>query len=194
MMKKLLLIALLLCPLQASAEEEEWYTYWSFGFSSNSHPGWVESGLNALEANPNAERVEIAIDMLGFYWPIEEKLILGFVISGTADALANTIIGNVQVNQYLYGASIMKFFGKETGDGLFLRGDLGFAKYSITNENAFGTFTQTSDTGSGLLLGIGYGIPVSEESRLLLSVNIHSNDIDGEDWSILVVCGRSYIA
>ena len=182
-MKKLLLLALLLCPLQAFAEEEDWYTYWSFGFSSNSYPGWMDSGLNALEANPNVERVEIAIDMLGFYWPIQEKLILGFVISGTADALTNTLVGNVQVNQHLYGASIMKFFGKETGDGLFLRGDLGFAEYSINNENAFGTFTKTSDTGTGILIGVGYGVPVSEQSRILFSINLHNNDIEGEGFS-----------
>ncbi|MFC1589383.1 hypothetical protein ACFL3P_03830 [Pseudomonadota bacterium] len=181
-MKKLLLLALLLCPLQAFAEEEDWYTYWSFGFSSNSYPGELDALLDIVEAQPGVDRAEIAIDMLGFYWPIEEKLILGFVISGTADAFT-TPIGDMQINQYLYGASIMKFFGKETGDGFFLRGDLGFAKASITFDDAFGSTTITSDTGTGILLGVGYGVPVSEESRILFSINVHNNDIEGEGYS-----------
>lgn len=181
-MKKLLLIVLLLCPLQAFADEEDWYTYWSFGFSSNDYPGWLDSTINALEAQPGVSRVEMAIDMLGFYWPLQDKLNLGFVISGTADSFV-TPTGNMQVNQYLYGASVMKFFGRETGDGLFLRGDLGFTKAVIITDTAFGSSTSASDMGTGFLLGVGYGIPVSEESRILLSVNISNKDIEGESWS-----------
>ena len=181
-MKKLLLIVLLLCPLQTFAEEENWYTYWSFGFSSNSYPGEMDSVLNDLEALPGVDRTEIAIDMLGFYWPVEEKLILGFVISGTADAFT-TPVGDMQLNQYLYGASVMKFFGKETGDGLFLRGDLGFSKLSVTTNVTGVNGTFTSDTGTGYLLGVGYGIPVSEQSRILFSINVHNNDIEGDGLS-----------
>ena len=181
-MKKWLLILLLFSPLQAFAEEEDWYTYWSFGFSNNTYSGGLDSLLDSLEAQPGVDRAEIAIDMLGFYWPLQEKLILGFVISGTADAFT-TPVGNMQINQYLYGASLMKFFGKETGDGLFLRGDLGFAEASITTDTAFGTLTSTSDTGMGMLFGVGYGIPVSEQSRVLLSINFSNKDIEGDNWS-----------
>ena len=181
-MKKLLLLVLLLCPLQAFAEEEDWYTYWSFGFSNNNYPGGLDSALDTLEAQPGVDRVEIAIDMFGFYWPLQDKMILGFVISGTGDAFT-TPVGDMQVNQYLYGASVMKFFGKEIGDGLFLRGDLGFAKAEITTDTAYGTLTATSDTGMGFLLGVGYGIPVSEESRVLLSINFSNKDIEGDNWS-----------
>ncbi len=181
-MKKLLLIVLLLCPLQTFAEEENWYTYWSFGFSNNNYPGDLDYLLDTLEAQPGVDRAEIAIDMLGFYWPLKEKMILGFVISGSTDVF-NTPVGDVQINQRLLGASIMKFFGKETGDGLFVRGDLGFAEADITTDTALGTLTATSDTGLGFLLGVGYGIPVSEDSRVLLSINISSKDIEGDNWS-----------
>ncbi|MDH3343158.1 MAG: hypothetical protein OEM07_05495, partial [Gammaproteobacteria bacterium] len=79
-MKKLLLIVLMLCPLQSFAEKEDWYTYWSFGFSSNSYSGGLDTLLDSLEAQPGVDRAEIAIDMLGFYWPIQDKTALGFVI------------------------------------------------------------------------------------------------------------------
>ncbi len=181
-MKKLLLVALLLCPLQAFAEQEDWYTYWSLGFSNNNYPGDLDSALDDLESLPGVDRAEIAIDMFGFYWPIQDKLNLGFVISGSADSFT-TPVGDMQINQYLYGASVMKFFGKEIGDGLFLRGDLGLAKASISTDVGGGTLTATSDTGLGFLLGVGYGIPVSEESRVLLSINFSNKDIEGDNWS-----------
>ncbi len=181
-MKKLLLMVLLLCPLQTFAEEEDWYTYWSFGFSNNNYPGDLDYALDTLEAQPGVDRAEIAIDMLGFYWPVQDKTILGFVISGSADSFT-TPAGDMQINQYLYGGSVMKFFGKETGDGLFLRGDLGFAKAVITTDVGAGTLSATSDTGLGMLVGVGYGIPVSEESRVLLSINFSNKDIEGDNWS-----------
>ena len=183
-MKNLLLFVLLLCPLQVFAEQEDWYTYWSFGFSNNNYPGALESDLNTLEAQPGVDRAEIAIDMFGFYWPVKDKMNLGFVISGSTDAF-DTPVGDMQINQYLYGASIMKFFGKEIGDGLFLRGDLGLAKASISTDTAYGTLTSTSDTGLGFLLGVGYGIPVSEESRVLLSINFSNKDIEGDNWAVV---------
>ena len=180
--KKLLLVVLLLCPLQTFAAQEDWYTYWSFGLAENSYPGYLDTVLNNLESAPGVDRTQGAIDMLGFYWPVQDRLNVGFVISGSFDAF-QTPVGDMQLNQYLYAASAMKFFGKEIGDGIFLRGDVGFAKASITTDTIFGTYGSTSDTGLGFLLGVGYGIPVSEESRVLLSLNVSNKDIDGENWS-----------
>jgi hypothetical protein len=180
--KKLLLVILLLCPLQTFAAQEDWYTYWSFGFSDNSYPGGWDPVLDAAESQPGIDRTQGAMDIFGFYWPVQDKLNLGFVISGSFDAFS--LPGaDVQVNQYLYGASVMKFFGKEIGDGLFLRGDLGIAKANLTVNTFFGEYTAETDTGVGYLLGVGYGIPVSEESRVLLSLNVSNKDIDGENWS-----------
>ncbi|MDH5710649.1 MAG: hypothetical protein OEZ15_03155 [Gammaproteobacteria bacterium] len=182
-MKKILLIMFLLSPLQAMAAEEDWYTYWSFGFANHSYPGDIEAFLNIVDAVPGTTRTQIAIDILGFYWPVAEKAILGFVISGTADGYVGGLLGDYQLNQYLYGASIMKFFGKETGDGFFLRGDLGFADANEVVSGSGVTLTHSLDGGMGILFGIGYGIPVSEESRILFSINIHNNDIENENWS-----------
>ena len=181
-MKKLLLVILLMCPLQTFAAQEDWYAYWSFGFANNSYPGDLDSVLDDLEALPGVDRTEGAMDMFGFYWPVQDKLNVGFVISGSFDAF-ETPVGDIQLNQYLYAASAMKFFGKEIGDGLFLRGDLGFAKASLDVDTAFGSYDSTSDTGFGYLLGVGYGIPVSEDSRVLLSINVSNKDIEGDKLS-----------
>jgi hypothetical protein len=182
MVKRLLFVMLLICPLQSFAAEEDWYTYWSFGFSDNSYPGELDSLLDSLDSLPGVDRTQGAMDMLGFYWPLQNKLNLGFVISGSWD-LFETPIGDMQINQYLYAASVMKFFGREIGDGFFLRGDIGFARATLDIDSGIGSYNSESDTGTGLLLGVGYGIPVSEDSRVLLSFNVSNKQIEGENYS-----------
>lgn len=178
-MKKLLLLLLLLCPLQSFAAQEDWYTYWSFGFADNQYPGDLDAVLDTLDSLPGVDRTQGAMDMFGFYWPLEKNLNVGFVVSGSWD-LFQTPIGDMQINQYLYAASAMKFFGKEIGDGFFLRGDFGFSK-AVIDVNYYGS--ATTDSGFGFLLGAGYGIPVSEDSRVLLSFNVSNKDIKGDNWS-----------
>jgi opacity protein-like surface antigen len=178
-MKKLLLLLVLLCPLQSFAAQEDWYAYWSIGGAANHYPGNLDSFLESIDSLPGVDRTQGSIDMLGFYWPMPNKLSLGFVISGSWDNF-QTPFGDVQYNQYLYGASAMKFFGKEIGDGFFLRGDVGFAK-GVLDAGYYGT--STSDTGLGFLLGLGYGIPVSEDSRVLLGINVSNKDINDETVS-----------
>lgn len=181
-MKKLLLVMLFVFPLQSFAAEEDWYTYWSFGFSDNTYPNELDVLLDTLESLPGVDRTQGAADMFGFYWPVQDRLNLGFVISGTWDSF-QTPIGDMQLNQYLYAASVMKFFGKEIGDGFFVRGDLGFARAVLNVDSSIGSFNSESDTGTGLLLGVGYGIPVSEESRVLLSFNVSSRKIGSDSYS-----------
>ena len=175
-------VALLLCPLQTFAAQEDWYTYWSIGSADNSYPDDLDALLDAFDSLPGVDRTQGSMDMLGFYWPVKDKLNVGFVISGSWDRF-ETSLGDMQLNQYLYAASAMKFFGKEIGDGLFLRGDLGFAKASITADTFIGNYDGETDTGMGILLGVGYGIPVSEDSRVLLSLNVSNKDIEGDNWS-----------
>jgi hypothetical protein len=178
-MKKLFLLLLLLCPLQSFAAQEDWYAYWSIGTADNHYPGDLDTLLDTLDSLPGVDRTQGSIDMLGFYWPQDNNLSVGFVISGSWDHF-QTPVGDVQFNQYLYAVSAMKFFGKEIGDGFFLRGDFGLAK-AVFDAGYYGS--ATSDTGTGFLLGAGYGIPVSEDSRLLLSVNVSNKDIEGDTVS-----------
>lgn len=184
MIKRLLFALLLLSSLNTNAKEESWYTYWSIGLANNSYTDELDTVLDELESLPGVDRTEAAFDLLGFYWPVQPKTILGFVVSGSFDKF-DTPIGDLQINQYLYAASAMHFFGRETGDGLFLRGDLGIAKASIDVNTTVVNAEETSDSGTGYLLGVGYGIPVSEESRILLSINISNKDIEGDDISVV---------
>ncbi len=162
------------------ADTEDWYAYWGLGFSSHQYVEPLDSNINQLESLPGVSRMEIAIDMLGFYWPIDNqsKTIAGFVISGSADRLYDSV-DYIQINQYLYGGSVMHFFGKHAGDGLFLRGDLGISKGAISD--SFGNSSR-SDNGRGYLIGIGYAIPTSSESRLMFSITSSRNTIEDDEY------------
>jgi len=164
----------------AMAEVEDWYTYWGIGFANHTYEDQYETLVKLYENQPNSTRTQTAYDLLGFYWPFNNgKTMGGFVVSGTADRIESSWT-DAQFNQYLYAGSVMHFFGKEIGDGFFLRGDLGFAKsvFDTSYSDPAG-----SDTGNGILLGVGYGIPISQGTRILISLTSSHNHIDGHDFS-----------
>ncbi|NOX76621.1 MAG: hypothetical protein GXP17_08450 [Gammaproteobacteria bacterium] len=183
-MKKLtVLLVLFFASTSAYAAEENWYAYWAIGLVEHDYPSELDSDLNQRESRPGVDRTKMGIDMLGFYWPLANNRLLGFVISGSGDRLSDSYGNSLQYNQYLYGISGMQFFGDEIGDGFYIRGDVGIAKVSRTIDTSFGEVS-TSETGYGYLIGIGYGIPISDETRILLSVNFSDKQIDGGDWPI----------
>jgi len=177
--KKLLCWSLLLFIFSASpvhAQKESWYTFWSFGNVKHNYPGDLNDAFEATASLPGVYRVEGVIDILGFYVPLGNKTILGLIVSGSFDRLTDGVV-DFQFNQYLYGASVMHFFGKEPGQGFFFRGDYGVSKIAIQSS---GIDNITSESGTGYLVGAGYGLAVSEESRLIIGVNYASNTIKNE--------------
>jgi hypothetical protein len=177
------IVFVLLIPTAAYADNasgvEDWYAYWAIGGSSNHYPGSLDAALNTLESAPGVNRSQLAFDMLGFYWPLNNKTTLGFVISGSADRLDDSFGDYLQINHYLYGASSMHFFGKTIGDGFYVRGDVGIAKLNL--DSNFGN--ATSDNGSGFLLGVGYGWPISNESRILVGLSVSNYSVENENYS-----------
>jgi hypothetical protein len=162
-----------------TSDVEDWYAYWSIGVSNNHYPGSLDAVLNTLESTPGVNRTQLALDMLGFYWPVNNQTILGFVISGSADRFEDSYGDYLQLNHYLYGLSSMHFFGKTIGDGFYVRGDVGIAK--INMDSNFGS--ATSDNGNGFLLGIGYGWPISNESRILVGLTTSSYSVESETYT-----------
>lgn len=191
MLKKLLLVIFLsvVIPIQnAKADVESWYTYWSFGFADVDYPGDLDTVMEQVDALPGIDRYKIGLDLFGFYWPLaDQKTMMGFVVNVVSDTLDSAAYDeSFSIDSYLYGLSAMKFFGSEIGDGFLLRGDIGltYAKASYTLGST--TTSDTSDTGMGYLIGVGYGIPVSGQSRVILSFNYSSRDIEGDNFNSIV--------
>jgi len=163
---------------QALARPEGWYTYWGLGTGWPTYSGTTGEVVDSF----GGERIVINMELLGFYWPVpslSDRTILGFVLLNmTADTYtkgdAELFVGNA----LFFGPSFMHFFGTEPGSGLFLRTDLGMATTSINyypdKESCQNCYTEVSGTnkdGFGVLLGTGYGLPVSAGTRLLFNVN-----------------------
>lgn len=182
-MKKFLftfIFIFVITPKTVLADVESWYSYWAIGLASHNYSDDMENMIDAAESIPGVERSQGAIDMFGFYWPINNHSIGGFVISGSFDRLQDNFDDYFQINQYLYGASGMHFFGEEIGDGFFLRGDIGFSKSSFQSNFLA---DDESDYGSGYLLGVGYGIPISWNTRFLITVTYSNKTIEGDNYT-----------
>ena len=168
--------------ISANESGESWYSYWSIGISDNTYPSELQSIFNVAE-DLGINRTELSIDALGFYWPIgNHETINGFVVSGTSDTLSSNG-ASVSLKTYLYSYSVMHYFGQEPGDGIYLRGDVGLAKGVATFNSSSGSFSGSSEWGNGFLFGIGYGIPVSSGSRVILGFSYTSKTIEDEKYA-----------
>ncbi|WP_455198055.1 hypothetical protein, partial [Kaarinaea lacus] len=170
----------MISPATVLADVENWYIYWALGFASHDYPSEIDNYIDSAESIPGVERSEFAIDMIGFYWPVvNNNTMAGFAISGSGDLLKDKYDDYIQYNQYLFGASGMRFFGKEIGDGFFVRGDVGLASLrTISNFQA----DESSDPGIGYLVGVGFGIAVSYDRRIMISVDFANNMIEGDNY------------
>ena len=159
---------------------ESWYTYWAIGYAHNTYPASLQSRLDALERDFGASHVSLALDILGFYWPLrDQQTLIGFIISGAADRYSYRETAS-QVNLYLYSVSAMHFFGEVPGDGFFVRLDGGYAA-------ALSSFFVEAKSGVGFLAGAGYGIPVSDETRILLHAGFSYRGVGGESHNTISV-------
>ncbi len=193
-------LLLLVISVSAQAELEPWYTFWSLGISDHSNEAALESFIDDARNMPGSfTHGEVATDTFGFYWPLHDNILVGFVLSGTSEILSSLDTDEpdnwgefftgfpyvdgasdyLVVRQTLYAASAMRFYGDEPGDGFFLRGDAGVATLEIETELPSPI---KDDTGYGLLVGAGYGIPVSGESRLLIGITCSYNEIGGHRY------------
>ena len=161
------------------AKAEPWYFNMGIGWGSPSYPSQLQSALSGLKA-AGVSNVPIAID-LGFYWPIKTASVLGVCINGLSDSYTQNTTEMSVVQTGIF-ASGMQFFGKEPGDGFFVRGDLGGGRAAVTLNSSLAA---TSEYGLGVGAGIGYGFPVSDETRLLLQGNYMYRRIEGNDYGSL---------
>jgi len=178
-----------LCSTPALAEVESWYAYWGLGVCSNAYPARVEAAFALADTVPGATRDTVSLEFLGFYWPLEgTSTLVGGVIDISADFGLQTLAENdyaeiVAFDQRMYALSMMHFWGDEPGKGFFVRGDVGPAKYEFSS--IYGP--PDSGSGFGILIGAGYGIPMTEGARLLLNATYSSKLLEDETYSTAAI-------
>ncbi len=161
-------------------KNEDWYTYWSLGVSSISYEKLLKANTDSLDRVPGIVHTSIALDLFGFYYPNHQnKLLLGFIIHSIADSYTvDSTNEEISITQFFYNFSSIKFFGKNIGDGLFIRGDIGLTNCSINfDTNLYPNTTFESSTSWGLLIGMGYAIPIGVETRMMFNLNFSLHQI-----------------
>ncbi len=149
--------------------DEDWYTLWGLGFSSVRYgDDQLQDAVDNLEDTSGVDRGTINLDLLGFYWPhADKKSMSGFIINSIGDTFTGPG-GDMTISQALYAYSFHHFFGANIGDGWFLRGDIGLAKFSINVDTTTLNVNDSSDWGWGVLGGGGYAFAIGTETRMLL--------------------------
>lgn len=160
---------------------ESWYTYWGGGYSNTRYPDETEDALNELEEYYDATHISIVLDLLGIYFPKGNKTILGIIVNGWGDRY-QIDDEYMQINGYLFSASIMHFLNGMIGSGPFIRGDIGFSRLGV-QISEFGS--ESSDTGFGALLGGGIGVPITNGTRVLFNLNYSIRKIDDFSYGTL---------
>ena len=171
---------------------ESWYTYWGLGYVSNNYPGELQDLLEEIDDLPggDVDHLALALDMLGFYWPRGDRTLIGGIVNGSVDTYEVSFLAEdleIDIYNYLYGISGMHFLANEIGRGPFLRADLGLARHVAEAEALGEEDEEASDWGTGILLGGGYGIPVTSGTRLLVNANYSLRRVEGETTSSLVL-------
>ena len=175
----ILVIACVLPEPCLGNELESWYTYWGGGFAQNTYPDELEETLDLLEDTAGVDHFAMGLDILGFYWPRDEQTLWGGVISGSIDTYE--VAGfEADISNYLYAFSAMRFLTNRIGQGPFVRADVGFARHAGDVKTTGSELSTTSDWGTGLLLGAGYGIPVTEGTRILLNGSYAIKRVEGD--------------
>jgi len=182
---KLIIALSLLCISFSSvvhAKTENWYTYWSLGYAKNINSGKLQNAVDNALDEKDSFHLSIAADSWGFYWPLKVgPIISGFMISSSTDAVVftkrntNEEVDLLMAAQYIYSYSNM-LFHNNIGEGYFYRGDIGIARTLLIMNSGKDS---SSTYGIGGLLGVGYSLPVSEESRIVFSTGYSVKRVKG---------------
>ena len=176
--------SLIFAAPSAWADKENWYTMWGIGMARHTYQGYVADDVNYDKSLKGIDRTQLSLEMLGFYFPIsDDTTLLGFVIQGDADSFSDVYGDTDQFNQYNYALSSMYFTGSEPGEGFFVRGDVGAARLVRTLTISGVSASGATPWGTGFYLGAGYGIPISNETRILINAGYTLKRINGMNLS-----------
>lgn len=161
----------------AESKLENWYTYWGIGAVSLSYPEELEEVLDLFEDFPGVTRITASLDLFGFYWPIQDRYLLGGVINTFVDRFEVDSEG-LNITGATYGLSLLYFPQRHIGQGFFIRSDVGPALFLMTSDDS--TVDETSEWGVGGLVGAGWSQPITSGTRLTFQINSSLRRVEGD--------------
>lgn len=174
-MKNLLVIFLLLCSGAVLAKAEGWYFQFGLGMPfGEKFPTQINEKIDTVETSAGGEALSESKTSLdfGLYFPTKSKNSiwgLTYTFSGFSKE-SDASIENYVIGAGIIGLSYQTFTGSEAGSGLFFRFDIGRAAM-VTEFTSSASIESKTYTGYGGLAGVGLGLAMTEETRVLLGTN-----------------------
>lgn len=159
--------------IYANAKAESWYMHYSFGAASDVKYG-EEYQLVVDSFGENYDETKFVSD-LGLYFLSGKSVAWGFASHGVSHTFLDPITEeSINLITGMFGVSFMMFTGSEPGSGLFLRLDAGTGVLMRKEEKITTSMFDTpklkeTQNGTGGMIALGFGVPVSEETRILVS-------------------------
>lgn len=154
-------------------EGRKYYSYWGVGFSQEAIPQIAASSKDGVAKG------SVSADLLGFYWPVgDPHMVIGIISNGALDA-NQLSAAEFDVTRFSTSGSVLYFPQGGVGDGLFLRGDLGLSGNRLQTLNGDSV---TTKLGVGLLLGLGYAVPIANGTTLMLGGTVNVRRVGSENY------------
>ncbi len=178
------------------SQNEPWYIYTSIGLAPIQYASSINQSIESFTGNSSMNNLGISLEAFGAYFPLKnKKTVLGGVLGlvyenyktqGQFNESPTTVINqwaDLKFWQYSITASAMHFYGRNVGDGFFIRGDLGISAFQGTLNVSYTTNGgdlqgENQDFsykwGPSFLLGGGYSWPISLSERMMASLYFSS--------------------
>jgi hypothetical protein len=173
---------------------EDYYFHVNLGFPINNYPTETQAAVKDISAISGITHIPGSAEF-GVYWPIgNNHTIVGAVASGTGDNFtkSNTTL-SLEVGQL--SVSAQHYLTNIIGDGLYVRGDIGFAaaylhKSVVHNEwSDESTENSSGNIGFSALGSVGYALPLSSGTSLSFSVNATYRRLPGYETGNYIAGG-----
>ncbi|MEK6628520.1 MAG: hypothetical protein AABY53_07830 [Bdellovibrionota bacterium] len=155
------------------AKKEDWYWGLSVGTGTPTFTGAHASTISTLSADPAFSSSTSASEFF-LYFPSYGEGVLGVAAGGISKAFKHTTDAsqNQFFGQSLLTASWLHSSGKEPGNGLLLRADVGYGSVFQTSGTSLLPTAGGTNAGLAVRAGLGYGFTLGENTRIMFLATV----------------------
>lgn len=185
---KLAMALLLVLTSQAATaqDDRQWHALFSLGVQGNAES---ERPLPNFTQDSTAQ---LSADLAGLYYATSPQSLVGGVVKGYRQSQTLDTEQWQAMHSLLYAVSGIKFFGPSHRPAAFVRGDLGISQSIFTSASESCVTcvldeekSEPSRRGYGTLLGVGYGVPFANASRVMVGVNWSQQVLNDQPSSLI---------
>lgn len=167
------------------ALEENWYAFISFGFANHKYSEPLESQIKGRSSI--IRRSQFAMDRIAFYSNLHNyNTIAGPIITQTIDSFSESGTSYFDMYHFLYGGSIVKSSGSEPGNSFFVKLDTGVAHSFRDGALKQTVLKRLGKWGFGINASFGYGLPITDGSKLLFCLGLAYKSIEFNEYFALI--------